>query len=222
MIESFAPGVAERLGIDHHRLLEANPRLVHCSITGYGESGAHADRPAFDALVAARTGQQFESRGVVGTTIGRLSGAEVLPGYDAPEGCTIGAPRSGPLFSGVPWISLATFYNASIAINAALVAREITGKGQHVHTSMLQGALATTVGAWQRAEHADRDGFNSWIFDPRAPKGFFQGSDGVWTHHWVPLPGFILNAGDLEHLEAGPDLMSPATRPCASRPRPRT
>ena len=61
VIESFAPGVAERLGIDHRTLLAANPRLVHCSITGYGESGAHADRPAYDALVAARTGQQFES-----------------------------------------------------------------------------------------------------------------------------------------------------------------
>ncbi len=218
VIESFGPGVAERLGIHHATLLAANPRLVHCSITGYGESGAHADRPAYDALVAARTGQQFESRGVVGTTIGRLSGAEVLPGYDAPEGCWVGAEREGPLFSGVPWVSLATFYNASIAINAALVAREITGKGQHVHTSLLQGALATTVGAWQRAERADREGFNSWIFDPRAPKGFFQGSDGVWTHHWVPLPAFILNASELEHLEAGPDLMSPRDAPMRISP----
>jgi crotonobetainyl-CoA:carnitine CoA-transferase CaiB-like acyl-CoA transferase len=218
VIESFAPGVAERLGIDHGTMLATNPRLVHCSITGYGESGAHADRPGFDALVAARTGQQYESRGVVGTTIGRLSGAEVLPGYEAPADCWIGERRDGPLFSGVPWISLATFYNASIAINAALVAREITGRGQHVHTSMLQGALATTVGAWQRAEHADREGFNSWIFDPRAPKGFFQGSDGVWTHHWVPLPGFILNAGDLERLEAGPDLMAPRDAPMRISP----
>src|SRR5262245_7824684 len=55
VIESFAPGVAQRLGIDHETLLAANPRLVHCSITGYGESGAHAHRPAYDALVAART-----------------------------------------------------------------------------------------------------------------------------------------------------------------------
>ena len=130
----------------------------------------------------------------------------------------IGAPRSGPLFSGVPWVSLATFYNATIAINAALVAREITGRGQHVHTSMLQGALATTVGAWQRAEHADREGFNSWIFDPRAPKGFFQGSDGRWTHHWVPLPAFILNAAELDRLEPGPDLMSPRDAPMRISP----
>jgi len=86
----------------------------------------------------------------------RLGHAPILPGYEAPDGCMIGAPRSGPLFSGLRWISLATFYNASIAINGALLAREITGSGQHVHTSMLQGVLATTVGVWQRVEHADR------------------------------------------------------------------
>ena len=213
VIESWAPGVAERLGVDHRTLLARNPQLVHCSITGYGETGAHADRPAYDALVAARTGQQWESRGVVGGTIGRLSGAEILPGYEAPPGCSVGADRPGPLFSGIPWVSVATFYNASIAINAALRAREVTGRGQHVHTSLLQGALATTVGAWQRVEHADRPMFQSWVIDPRAPKGFFKGSDGRWTHHWVPLPSFILNAGDLDELVPGPGLDAPRDAP---------
>src|ERR1700760_2053921 len=86
VIESFGPGVAASLGIDHETLTAENPRLVHCSITGYGETGKHSDRPAYDALVAARTGQQFESRGIVGTTIGRLSGTEAMPGYEAPPG----------------------------------------------------------------------------------------------------------------------------------------
>jgi crotonobetainyl-CoA:carnitine CoA-transferase CaiB-like acyl-CoA transferase len=220
VIESFGPGVAAKLGIDHATLLAANPRLIHCSITGYGETGKHAHRPAYDALVAARTGQQFESRGAVGTTIGRLSHAEILAGCVAPDGYTIGAPRPGPLFSGVPWISLATFYNASVAINAALLAREITGRGQHVHTSMLQGALATTVGTWQRVEHADRDGFNSWVFDPREPKGFFKGSDGRWTHHWVALPRFILNAAEMDELEPGPALSTPRDAPQRLSPAP--
>jgi crotonobetainyl-CoA:carnitine CoA-transferase CaiB-like acyl-CoA transferase len=220
VIESFGPGVAAKLGIDHATLLAANPRLIYCSITGYGETGKHAHRPAYDALVAARTGQQFESRGPVGTTIGRLAHAEILPGCEAPNGCTIGAPRPGPLFSGVPWISLATFYNATVAINAALLAREITGRGQHVHTSMLQGALATTVGTWQRVERADRDGFNSWVFDPRAPKGFFKGSDGSWTHHWVAVPRFILNAAEMDRLEDGPALSAPRDAPQRVSPAP--
>ena len=220
VVESFEPGVAAKLGIDHATLLAANPRLIHCSITGYGETGKHAHRPAYDALVAARTGQQFESRGVAGTTIGRLAHAEILPECDPPEALLIGARRAGPLFSGVPWISLATFYNASVAINAALLAREITGRGQHVHTSMLQGALATTVGTWQRVERADRGGFNSWVFDPRAPKGFFKGSDGRWTHHWVAVPRFILNAGELDELEPGPALDGPSDAPARVSPAP--
>ena len=83
----------------------------------------------------------------------------------------VGAPREGPLFSGVPWASLAAFYNATLAISAALRARELTGRGQHVHTSLLQGVLATTVGGWQRVERPDTPSFLTWVMDPRAPKG---------------------------------------------------
>src|ERR1700730_8046908 len=52
LIDSFSPGVPHRLGIDYDRLAEVNPRLVYCSITGYGSSGQHAGRPAIDALVS--------------------------------------------------------------------------------------------------------------------------------------------------------------------------
>ncbi len=219
VIESFGPGVAESLGVDHATLSALNERLVHCSITGYGDLEGHAGRPAYDALVAARTGHMFESRGIVGTTPGILSGHPVLPGYEAPDGMFVGERGAdGPLFSGVPWISIATFYNASVAINAALYAREVTGRGQHVHTSMFQGVLATTLGPWQRAERADRPGYLSWIFDPRAPRGFFRGSDGEWTHHWVMLPAFILNASEGDRLEAGANVMAPRDAPLRISP----
>src|SRR5690606_19844844 len=113
---TWGPGTAEKLRLTPDVLLAENPRLVHCSITAYGEDGRHADRPGYDALVAARTGHQWESRGVDGGTIGRLSGTgPMLPGYEAPPGCYVGADRPGPLFGGVPWVSLATFYNASLA-----------------------------------------------------------------------------------------------------------
>ena len=49
LVENFAPGIAAQLGIDHDTLLARNPRLVYCSITAYGDDGAHADRPAIDA-----------------------------------------------------------------------------------------------------------------------------------------------------------------------------
>jgi crotonobetainyl-CoA:carnitine CoA-transferase CaiB-like acyl-CoA transferase len=195
VIESFSPGTAARLGIDYETLSGLNPRLIYCSITAYGPDGPDADRPGLDALVAARTGQQWEIRGTPGTTICRLSGSDgPLPGLEAPEGCWVGPDRDGPLFSGVPWASVATFYIATLGINAAIRVRETTGRGQRVNASLLHGVLATTVGAWQKVDDPDAPNFLTWVTDPRAPKGFFRASDGRWVHHWVPLPEFILGA----------------------------
>ncbi len=195
VIESFAPGTAARLGIDYHALSPINPRLIHCSITAYGPDGPDADRPGIDALVAARTGHQWEVRGIPGSTVSKLSGTRgPLPDVDVPEGCWVGPDRDGPLFSGVPWVSVATFYIAAVAINAALRARQVTGTGQHIQASLLQGVLATTIAAWQKVDHPDIAGYQSWVVDPRAPKGFFRSSDRRWVHHWVPLPEFIIAA----------------------------
>ena len=197
VIESLSPGRAERLGVGAAGLVAGNPRLIHCSITGYGPDGADAGRPGIDALVAARTGHQWEVRGVVGGTIGRLAGTEgMVPGLEAPPGCWVGPDRVGPLFSGVPWVSLATFYIAVVGINAAVLARQTTGRGQRINASLLHGALATTIAGWQQVERPDAPYFQTWVIDPRAPKGFFQAADGRWTHHWVPLPGFILAAAE--------------------------
>src|SRR3954466_14259042 len=202
LVENFAPGVAAQLGIDHGTLLAANPRLVYCSITAYGDDGAHADRPAVDALVAARTGHQWESRGVPGGTLARLAGVPpAFPDLVVPDDCWVAAPRPGPLFSGVPWISVAACYLATLAISGALRVREQTGRGQRVSTSLLQGVLATTLSAWQRVEHVDADNFQSWISDPRAPKGVFRCADGRWIHQWVPLPDFVLSAAEGDRVQ---------------------
>ena len=202
VIESFATGVAAALGIDHETLRARNPRLIHCTITGYGVDGKHADRPAYDALVSARTGHMWEGRGTVGGTIARLAGVEgIMPGVEAPPGCWVGAERPGPLMPGVPWASMAAMYLATLGINAALRVRGLTGRGQHVHTSLMQGAICSTLGAWQRVEHPEAEHFQTWITDPRAPRGFFKTSDDRWTHHWVPLPGFVFGVSRGEKLE---------------------
>jgi crotonobetainyl-CoA:carnitine CoA-transferase CaiB-like acyl-CoA transferase len=210
VVESFAPGTTDRLGVGYDTLHELNTRLIYCSITGYGASGLLADRPGIDALVAARTGQQWEARGVDGGTIARLAGVEIpLVDLEAPAELRVGAPRPGPLFGGVPWVSLGAFYLASIAINAALRVREITGRGQHVRTSLLQGALVTTVYPWQRAERPHSEYYQTWVIDPRAPKGFFRCADDRWIHQWNPLPSFMLGASQGDHLRITDEMTDP-------------
>ncbi len=195
VVHSLRPGTDERLGVGYAALAARNPRLVYCAISAYGPDGPDADRPGLDALVAARTGHQFEMRGVAGGMMARLAGTEgMLPGLEAPEDCWVGPDREGPIFAGVPWVSLATFYIASLSINAALLARQKTGRGQRIDATLFGGVLATTLSGWQKVELPDTPNFQTWVPDPRAPKGFFQASDGRWTHHWVPLPDFVLPA----------------------------
>ena len=180
-----------------------NERLVYCSITAYGEDGRHADRPGYDMLVAARTGQQWEHRGVVGGTIERLAGGEgIMPGLKPPDPESwVGPHRDGPLASGVPWASMATAYLATLAISAALRERELSGRGQKVSTSHLQGVLATTIGPWQRTERYRSVNYQSWLIDPRAPKAIYEAADGRLVHQWVMLPTFVLGVSEGDRLE---------------------
>lgn len=212
LLESFRPGTMRDLGLDWESLREACPQLIYCSISAYGQTGADSQRPGYDALVAARTGQQWEARGVLGGTISRLSDSEpILPGVEAPDGSAMGAPRKGPLFSGIPWPSHAAAMLASVAISAALHAREVTGRGQWVQTSLLQGVLATTGSAWQRVERPDTENFQSWVNDPRAPRGFFKCSDGKWIQQWMCLPSFLVGAAEGDALADASTLSGPRT-----------
>jgi crotonobetainyl-CoA:carnitine CoA-transferase CaiB-like acyl-CoA transferase len=207
LVESFSPGTTEKLGIDYKTLSAANPRLIYCSITGYGRGTELSDRPAYDALVQARTGLMFEQRGWAEGALNHISGLpDPYPDLEIPQDQVQGAPRPGPLFVASHWPSLGAFFNASLGIAAAVRAREITGKGQWVETSLLQGALAGGTGVWQRAEKPETPGFDTWILNCKSPKGHFQAKDGKWLHNWVPNPRFILQASQGDTLNATPDL----------------
>ena len=207
VVESFAPGAAERLGIGDATLRARNPRLITCSITAYGRDNRHSDRPGYDALVAARTGLHWEQRGWPEGAIRHMARQEDrFPDLEIPYESVQGPPRPGPVFPASFFPSLGAFYAATTAISAALFAREITGRGQRVETSLLQGALACAAGAWQRAEKTDAPMFDSWILGSRSPKGHFQCSDGRWIHNWVPNPRFLLTASEGETLDASADL----------------
>jgi CoA-transferase family III len=104
LIESFAPGVAAGLGIDAVALAAVNPRIVSCSIAGYLPGDP---RPAYDALVAARTGLQWEQRGVLGTPVNRISGAPVpLPELEVPDLPANRFDQEGPVFVRSLWPSV--------------------------------------------------------------------------------------------------------------------
>jgi crotonobetainyl-CoA:carnitine CoA-transferase CaiB-like acyl-CoA transferase len=124
-VENYRPGTLARLGVGPAALRERNPRLVTCSITGFGASGPEADQPGFD-LVAQGTA------GIMSLT-GEL---------DRP-----------PAVAGVPISDLNAGAFAAMGILSALLERERTGRGQHVDTSLFEAALAYTV--WESASWFD-------------------------------------------------------------------
>ncbi|HQR03031.1 MAG: CoA transferase [Proteobacteria bacterium] len=207
LVESYAPGTTRKLGIDFDALHAVNPRLIYCSITAYGRDSKHSGRPGYDALVAARVGGHWEQRGWPEGAINHMSRrpdpfADQELDYDMVQG----APRPGPIFPSSRWPSLGACFCASTAIAAALRVREITGHGQWVETSLMQGMLAGMLGTSQRVEDPDAEMFDSWIIGARSPKGHFECADGRWVHNWVPNPRFLLKASEGDTLDANPDL----------------
>ncbi len=202
VLESFKPGTTARLGIAADALLARNPALVYCSITAYGPHEGLRDRPGYDALVAARVGILHEQRGHLGGALPRMHGEPpYLEDLEIPEGMPPGSPRSGPVFTYTPWMSMSTAFMATTGISGALYARLLTGRGQHVETSLLQAAFSSTASKWMRVEHPHATGLRSWVYDQRATKGIFQCSDGRWVQQWVPNPAFVLSSADGDTLE---------------------
>lgn len=201
-LDSWTPVHAVEFGLSDELLAKSNPRLVRCSITAYGSLRRHTGRPEDPFLVAARSGLMWEQKGWVGGPIARLSGTRPLaPDLVAPPGCWDGCDRTGPIHPATPQPALAAAYSGALAALAAIHVRERTGRGQRVETSMLQGVLAATWGAWQRAERPDAAGYDSWIFDSRSHRGHFECADGRWICHWVPRPTFVLGVSQGDALD---------------------
>lgn len=198
---------AANWGLDYDSLSKADPALIQLSITAYGDAPDHQGRPASDALVAARTGLQWEQRGFPQGAVNRMSGLpDPFDELEVPYEQVQGAPRPGPLFSASKWPSLGAFFAGIVGINAALYVRHRTGKGQLVETSLLRGALAGGCAAWLRAEKPDSPMFDTWILGSKSPKGHFQCADDKWVHNWVPNPRFIITSSEGDTINASPDL----------------
>jgi crotonobetainyl-CoA:carnitine CoA-transferase CaiB-like acyl-CoA transferase len=201
VVDSFAPGTTARLGIDHESLLSLNPRIITCSITGYGDHARHCDRPGYDGLVAARTGLLYDQKGRRGTALEYISGRPgPFPEFDAPEGLVRGADRKGPIFPRSSWPSIGATYVATLGIAAALRAREVTGEGQRVTTSLLHGALAAVALNWQRVEFPDAPLYWMWPIDSRSIEGLYECADGRWVHHWTVRPSWVFASAERDEL----------------------
>ncbi|SOE45906.1 CaiB/BaiF CoA transferase family protein [Orrella dioscoreae] len=114
VFDNFSVGVTERLGIDHASLSKVNPRIITCSVTGFGQTGPGTKRPAFDQVVQAMGG---------GMSI-------------------TGMAEGGPVRSGIPIGDLGGGLFGAIGVLAALQARAQTGRGQHVDISMLDAQVS--------------------------------------------------------------------------------
>lgn len=118
LVENFKTGGLARYGLDYDSLSRLNPRLIYCSITGFGHTGPYAPRAGYDMLVQA------------------MSGLMSITGHADSE------PGGGPLRVGVAVIDLFTGMYATSAILSALEARHHTGRGQHIDMALLDVAMA--------------------------------------------------------------------------------
>ena len=123
VLNNFSAGVVKKLKIDYGHLSKINPKIITCSITGFGETGKHSSRPAYDQIVQA------------------YSGGMSITGADA----------STPTRAGIPIGDLGSGLFSVIGMLSALLSREKTGKGQHLDLSLLdvQISLLTYMATMQ-------------------------------------------------------------------------
>jgi CoA:oxalate CoA-transferase len=127
LVENFRPGVMRRLKLDYASLQPRNPKLVYCSISGYGQTGPSAELPAYAPVIHAASGYD-------------RAHLAYQPG------------RSRPDYCGIYHADILTGVYAFGAISTALYQRQLGGKGQHIDVSMLESMLSLTPNEVQIAQ----------------------------------------------------------------------
>jgi crotonobetainyl-CoA:carnitine CoA-transferase CaiB-like acyl-CoA transferase len=189
LVENFRPDVKARLGIDYETLSRINPRLVYGSISGFGQTGPYRERPGYDQIAQG---------------MGGLMSITGLPGQ-------------GPVRVGIPVADLTAGIFLAQGILVALLEREKSGKGQWVHTSLLQAMI--TMLDFQAAR---------WLIDgeipPQAgndhptgiPTGVFTTADG---HINIAASGQVMYRRLCEAIGAPALIDDPRFRTLADRSR---
>ena len=129
VVENFRPGVMRRLKLDYATLRELNPKLIYCSISGYGQTGPSSELPAYAPVIHAASGYD-------------MAHLSYQPGRNRPDYC------------GIYHADILTGVYAFGAISAALYQRELSQKGQHIDVSMLESMLSLTPNEVQWSQFA--------------------------------------------------------------------
>lgn len=151
VVENFRPGVMARLGFSYEELCKINPKIIYCAISGFGQTGPDAFKPAYDQIIQG------------------LSGVMAVNGDE----------RLNPLRCGFPVCDTVGGINAAFAIMAALYYREHTGEGQFIDIALLDSIMplmgwvaANLLIGGQQPDLLGNDNFTA------APSGMFKTQDG--------------------------------------------
>jgi crotonobetainyl-CoA:carnitine CoA-transferase CaiB-like acyl-CoA transferase len=187
LVENFRPDVKHRLGIDYEALSKVNPRLVYASISGFGQSGPYRDRPGYDQIAQG---------------LGGLMSVTGLPGQ-------------GPVRVGIPIADLTAGMFLAHGVLVALLERERSGKGQWVHTSLLEAMvrmLDFQTTRWLIGKEIPPQAGND--HPTGIPTGVFKTADG---HMNIAASGQhmyrrLCEALDVKHLIDDPRFKTPQDR----------
>lgn len=207
LLENFRPGTLEKYGLDYVSLARDNPRLIYCSVSGFGQTGPYKERPGYDFLMQGMAG-------VMSVT---------------------GKPGSGPTRAGLPIADYSAGLTAAIGVLAALNHRHVSGTGQSVDVALFDcqvSMMLNVFSAWFNSGVAIQQ---SNDHPSACPHGVFPTADGhiiiatmndaqfarvtkVLGHpEWASDPRFTRNGGRVENRDALIELMSEVLRTSDSK-----
>ncbi len=165
LIEQFRPGVMAKFGLDYETLKTANPELIYCSLTGYGQTGPMKNRAGHDINYLARSGIMSYS----------------------------GRKETGPGLTGIQIADVASgSNNAVIGILAAVVHRQRSGEGQHVDVSMTDGVVAfNALSGAAFLTDGTETGFETGILNGGSLYDFYETKDGKFLSFGGLEPQFF-------------------------------
>ncbi len=207
LVENFKVGGLKQYGLDYESLKALNPRLIYCSITGFGQTGPYAERAGYDLMIQATSGLMSIT------------------------GAADGTPGGGPMRVGVAVIDIFTGVYATSAILAALEVRHRSGAGQHIDMALLDVGMAVlgnqAAGFLNTGQVPQRQGNTH---PSLAPYQTFDtadgamllaiGNDGQFARfcaaaarpEWSADPRFASNSLRVKHRDALVAAMLPVTR----------